>query len=99
MVAAIGNGDTPSDSAYYDVANSTYYFNNYSYNVVVMSGSLTETSNILNGTLNFSGTTTSVSKISYNNVNSTSHTGSYSITFAGTVVYTYDIATGNFTLS
>lgn len=63
-----------------------------------LTGSLVEVTGVsINGTVNFTGGT--VTQITYNNVVGSPPSGSYQITFVGGVVYTYNLATGTFTLS
>ena len=62
-----------------------------------LTGSITETT-VLNGAVGFTGG--NVTRIAYNNVTSyPSASGTYTITFTGGLVYTYNLATGTFTLS
>lgn len=71
--------------------------NPYKTSPYTLTGSLVEVTGVsINGTVNFTGGV--VTQITYNNVTS-APSGTYQITFVGALVYTYNLATGTFTLS
>ena len=89
--ATVGGTLTHTFNGYYS-ASGTYVTAPYT-----LTGSITE-STTLNGTVNFTGG--NVTQITFNNVATyPTNTGTYTISFKGGLVYTYNLATGTFTLT